>query len=95
MRLLILVLALMQVAATTWQESCDAVGLLATNVMSARQSGLPMSEMIKIAGDNPIAEELVVSAFKESRYSTESVQQRTIANFRDQAYLECAQALRK
>lgn len=72
---------------------CKEISELAETIMTNRQAGISMVQMIEVADGNKMASALVVAAYEQPRYSTEAVQARTIGDFRDEAYLACFQSL--
>jgi len=85
------------VYADDWRKTCDSYGELAESIMSGRQSGTSMAKMMKVIGDNEgsdLFEKLIIAAYDSPRYSTEGMQKRSIEEFRDEVYLECAKAMR-
>lgn len=96
--LMALVFAFMSIpaaAADNWKETCSMVSKLAEIVMKARQSGKAMSEVIKAAEGNEAYESVIILAYDKPRYGTAPMQQRTIEEFRDDAYVQCAKKMRK
>ena len=81
------------------QVSCESVNRLAKSVMSARQSGAALSDMLKILDSpnittaGPLARAVIMEAFEHPRYNTASVQQRTITEFASQQMLMCMKTL--
>ena len=70
-------------------EWCGTLHGLAEQVMSARQSGVPMPEVMTIAEGSPAMESMTMAAYDEPRYTTESVQQRVIVDFANDVYRIC------
>ena len=72
-------------------DFCNSVYGLAGSIMTARQHGGSMPDMMKIAIDNDskMSEEMVKEAFSKSKYSTESIQKEVIADFSNEWYLTC------
>ena len=70
--------------------------------MDARQDGMAMSAIIKIAiGDYKAnskeyqdAKSLVISAYEKPRFSGSDYKTKSIEDFRDKAYLDCVKAAR-
>jgi len=73
----------------TADNPCEELHELATSVMTARQNGAAMPELMRIAGDNPLVRAIVQDAYNAPRYSTNSVQQREIADFANTVYAQC------
>ena len=72
---------------------CDARAKTAEAVMSARQSQVPMAEMMKIAKDNRMTKTYVIVSYKKEVYKTPSIRQQIINDFRDSAYSVCIDKL--
>lgn len=97
----LLLATVLTLSATTSQASsspdfelCEAYSSLAETIMTSRQNGTDMSALIKIVlnqseDTSQAALLLVKAAYKEHRYSTESIKQRTIQDFKNQAFLAC------
>jgi len=85
------------VYADDWRKTCDSYSELAETTMNGRQSGTPMAKMMKVLSNDEgseLFEKLIIAAYDSTRYSTERMQQRSIEEFRDEKYLECAKAMR-
>ena len=88
-----------QGSVTDWQEKCSMMATLAESVMSARQTGVELQTLMETMTEaggamGKIGQELLILAYDQPRYTTEKIQRRTIDEFRDDAYLECAKAAR-
>lgn len=68
---------------------CNGIGALAASAMGAHQSGVPLSTAIKVGALDDVSRRIVIEAYEHPRYSTESVRQRAIADFRDKQHLRC------
>lgn len=73
-------------------ELCREIGTLAESIMTNRQNGTSIVQMMDIADGNGLAQSLVVAAYEEPRFSTPRYQAESISDFRDRAYLECFRA---
>lgn len=69
------------------QDVCGAIGELAEGIMKAHQIGVPMSKIVE--GGNELVEAMAIDAYSRPRYSTERMQNRAVAEFRDAVYLMC------
>ena len=67
--------------------SCEQIAELAKSIMTARQKGVSMVEMM--GEDGSLTEVIVVDAYEEGRYRVEANQQRRIADFRDEWFMAC------
>jgi hypothetical protein len=79
-----------------WRSRCNSVGALSESIMSGRQHGVSMSKMMDSA--NPeirkLVEEIIIEAYDSPRYSTDAAQIRSIEEFRNEVYLQCAKSTR-
>jgi hypothetical protein len=73
---------------------CTSIGSLAAEIMRGRQSGVAMSEMMKVVQGKKVQEFLVFEAFKRSRYNTPRIVEDMIKDFRNSAELQCFEQLR-
>jgi hypothetical protein len=74
------------------RKRCDLIGQIAEAVMERRQEGVSMSKMMGVpykAGD-ALVESLVIAAYDSPRFHTKEMQERSVQEFRDRAYLQCA-----
>jgi hypothetical protein len=69
--------------------SCEQIAELAKSIMTARQKGVSMVEMMGVGEDGSLTEVIVVDAYEEGRYRVEANQQRRIADFRDEWFMVC------
>ena len=87
-------------AENNWHTICKSHTEFAERVMTFRQEGVSIAEMIELSKDEgndvrEYVESLILTAYEQPRYSTERIKQETIENFRDEAYLACAKRLRQ
>lgn len=74
---------------------CDQLGDLAKAIMSSRQSGVPMQEVMRIANkgkDDELARavrEMIVAAYEKPRFSSESNRDGAKVDFQNEVYLAC------
>ena len=80
---------------TNWRERCELMSGLASSIMGAHQSGVPMSQAMQLADEDPLTEKMIIAAYEKPRYSTERMKQQEIAEFRDTVYLLCSQNVKK
>ena len=93
----VLYITAMPVQAADWRKACGNVGDLATDIMKSRQSGLSMAKMMEAVaqvGENPLVDEMIISAYDSPRYSTERMQKRAVEEFRDKFYLDCVKIMK-
>lgn len=78
------------------QETCAKYESFAETVMTSRQNGASMSDMMAVvADDSQLLKNIVMESFQHPRYSTERVQQRTIRDYANLVAAECYEALGK
>lgn len=73
--------------------SCQQIAGLAETVMTHRQQGTAMSDVMNIVKDTQLGRSMVIAAYDISRYATDDYQQRAIEEFRDEWNLQCLKAL--
>ncbi len=77
-----------------WRTLCSTIALLAEKTMAARQAGTAMIKLMEAAQTNELianelAENMIIAAYEIDRYASVKLQQRTVEEFRDKAYLNC------
>ncbi|WP_299310872.1 hypothetical protein [uncultured Halomonas sp.] len=85
-----------------WKEFCSLTSKCAEVIMTMRQRGVPvpetMAKFTAVYAEMPYLEDLVESMILEAytlpRYSTEANRERSIEDFTNRKYTECASALR-
>lgn len=80
-------------AASAQADQCQDAGDLAEAVMTARQNGAPISQLMEIANGQEIIVKMVLMAYGEPRYSTDQFQSRAIEDFRNLWEVGCYQAM--
>ena len=75
-------------------DTCQAIERIATAVMEARQNGVPMSQLMGVADDNSVMQDMVIEAYNHPAYRTRDVKNRTIRNFADRQYRLCFEVFR-
>lgn len=70
-------------------RTCAAMSGLARKIMEARQSGAEMSAMLVAADGNEMARAMVMDAYSESLFQTESIRNRVIDEFANSTHLTC------
>ena len=94
MKNLLTSIALTLALATSAQaDQCQDAGDLAEAVMTARQNGAPISQLMEIANGQEIIVKMVLMAYGEPRYSTDEFQSRAIEDFRNLWEVGCYQAM--
>jgi hypothetical protein len=79
------------------EATCLLIGQLAKGIMTARQSGTPMSKVINLLGGeastiNDLARQLIIDAYEQPRFSGDKYQQRAITEFENEAMVMCYKA---
>ncbi|KFF48093.1 hypothetical protein GY26_15980 [Gammaproteobacteria bacterium MFB021] len=77
------------------RKDCSNKSLIAEKIMESRQKGVPMREMMDIAGDDKLMQLMVTSAFDEPRFSTDKMQRKSITDFGNKIYGYCVEAKSK
>lgn len=74
-------------------EKCSGISKLAEAVMTKRQEGVAMSDLMKAASDGAEPDQLLVrmitAAYEKQRFRTPENKRREVEDFRDQLYLGC------
>lgn len=75
-------------------ELCESVSVAAEAIMTRRQNGVSMVEQMKMTEDmqasvRGLTRQLIADAYSTPRYSTQSLQQRSIEDFRDSSAAAC------
>ena len=73
-------------------EMCDGLSSLSEKIMEARQAGVSLSNALGIV-QTEATRMIVMDAWESPRYSTESIIQREIEDFRDRWHLTCLRAM--
>jgi len=63
--------------------------------MEHRQLGTSMSKIMKLSGSDEIGRKIVVDAYENPRWSTESSIKKSIENFKNKWFLSCFKGLSK
>lgn len=91
-KLILLTLLSFNLAAEDKKEepvSCETISILAETIMSARQQGVAMSDIINLGKDDKLLKILTIEAYEKPRYSTQKNQDQTTQDFKNDVYLEC------
>ncbi len=73
-------------------STCESYSNLAKTVMTARQGGIPMSEVMNTISE--ITKQLAITAYEKPRFTSDGYKTKSIEDFRDKAYLDCVKAAR-
>lgn len=73
------------------QATCEKISKLARSIMTARQEGIDMAQMMHPGGEeaSDAARTLVLAAYDLPRYSSPEYVQRASDDFANDAYLAC------
>lgn len=74
------------------EEYCEAISRLSEGIMKSRQAGVSLSDSLGIA-QTEVTRMIVLDAWESPRYSTKSVIQREVDDFRDKWHLGCLKAI--
>lgn len=82
--------------AETPAQTCEMFNKIAEAVMTARQSGVALSDLMSdfesITSD-PYFSQMLIDAYDQPRFTTEEVQKRTIQEFANEHYSQCIKAV--
>ena len=101
MNKLILILAITLTTSTYAKDNCIGLSEISANIMSNRQHGTDITKLINVinkprfATQKPYAQMKIIDAYNEPRYSTTEYQDQAIADFKNEAYLECFRIMNK
>jgi hypothetical protein len=73
---------------------CPVLGRLASSIMRARQSGVPISSMIEVANKTTgevadMQRILVFKAYSQNQWSSEKFKNNAVAEFSNEVVMEC------
>ena len=94
MKRLILAIALAAPFAYADQSKCQKIGQLSSKIMESRQRGAPMSDLMQIAGDSELMQQIVIDAYETPRFSSDKYQENAIKDFRSEWELACYKAMK-
>ncbi len=89
--------ALQTPIAIAQDDKCKTLGKLAESIMTIRQSGLPLSDMMEKIdngfekSNSKIARNLTISAYKKFHFSVQDSRKRAAKEFRTEIELKCYQ----
>lgn len=101
MNKLILILAITLTTSVHAKDNCIVLSEISANIMSNRQHGTDITRLVKLfqkpqyATMRPYATAKAIQAYEEPRYSTTEYQDQAIADFKNEAYLECFRIMNK
>lgn len=73
---------------------CSAAQELAQSIMTARQQGRPLAEMMKIAEGNELTQLLVLEAYRRPAYRAEENRRQAAVDFGNETGLLCYESTR-
>ena len=81
------------------QDFCNAYSFLARAIMTDRQAGRPMSELMEINGGKTglpadVLHQLVIQAYEIDRFNSPEYKRNAIIDFENNAHLWCVKRLR-
>ena len=77
-------------------DRCMMVAMIAEGVMTARQTGVPLAEILHVVSQSPDPRwrTLAIEAYTSPRYHTPAAQERATGDFRDALHVQCLRASR-
>ena len=89
----IIVIAMLVFASISYaDEGCNSIANLAGAIMSARQDGVPMQDIMDKSNDvhlNKVVELLAIEAYDSPKYLTEAFKRSAVTEYKNQIYLLC------
>jgi len=77
---------------TTYEHICETLGDVAYKVMELRQGGVPMSTVMQIS-DSELVQAIVVDAYDQPRFSTDSYKREATNDFRNDVEVQCYKSI--
>ena len=77
------------------EQVCETVEKVAKGIMNNRQSGVPLTDMMKVMNSpsagkfGGLAKTLTIMAYEKPRYSSKEMQQKSVVDFANDAMLIC------
>ena len=93
MKYAIAAIALWATQATAQADPCTSVGDVAEQIMTHRQAGRAISQLMPLVDGNPLFIQMLLQAYQEPRFGTRDFQQREIEDFRNLWEIGCYQAM--
>lgn len=72
---------------------CKAVHTLSGTIMSGRQRGVDIIDMVDIADGDTVVLRLIRSAYEVPRYSSQDYIDKAVGEFKAKAYISCLEAV--
>ena len=84
--------------AASAENACEVISRLARQVMTGRQNGVPLTDMMTGAeqGDAKVADltrAIILAAYEVPRYNTERIKQQEITDFENTVALQCYKSM--
>ena len=79
-------------AQTNSDNTCTIWGNLAESSMVARQKGYPLSKLLEKIKGNDLIREVIIGAYEEPRYRTQTYKRIAVQNYRNKWELICYRA---
>jgi len=101
MKTLLAILAIMLTTSLQAKDNCIGLSELSETIMSNRQHGTDITKLVKLfqkpqyATMRPYVTAKAIEAYEEPRYSTTEYQDNAIADFKNDAFLECYRVMNK
>lgn len=101
MNKLLAILAITLTTSAYAKDNCIGLAEISANIMSNRQHGTDITKLINLinkprfATQKPYAQMKIIDAYNEPRYVTVEYQDQAIADFKNEAFLECYQVMNK
>lgn len=72
-------------------ERCRLIAMNAEGIMTARQIGVPLSDILAVVNQSadPLWRTLTLEAYSAPRYVSQTAQQRAVDDFRDGVHVLC------
>ena len=80
---------LLTLSTTVNAATCEEIEALASSIMTARQSGVPLKQVIAIADGQDYIKRVAMVAYGITNYSTDEYKTKAIEEFADEVYLIC------
>jgi len=74
------------------EHICETLGDVAYKVMELRQGGVPMSTVMQIS-DSELVQAIVVDAYDQPRFSTDSYKREATNDFRNDVEVQCYKSI--
>ena len=78
--------------ATEWPSYCTNLANVASTVMSARQNGVSLVDVLGTGEIKGNAKQIVITAYRRPAFGSESMKQKQVTAYRDEVYLSCYDA---